>query len=258
MNHRYFLPTEGNMNGKRLQSETFFGRMLSVTVWPTENRNMNFTGISRMSPGAHQKQIETMSEKFYIFYDGFVAFMKKLLKNKATKQKALNWFRLLINLNTDYFKMMPQFATLTSKSVFLNAIAIFLELAAPFMSKLDKFTTSFSKIDPLYCACEDLLQLSNCDKLNSDQIEEVKVPDSEFNFITECFFITHTLIRIGYKKNIKTYNQACEQAQAAAATMDSKTIEPAFNQVFSMEVHLFSKKYTSKLFQFLSFSSFYF
>jgi hypothetical protein len=28
-------------------------------------------------------------------------------------------------------------------------------------------------------------------------------------------------------------------------------IEPAFNKVFSMEVHIFAKKYSSSLFQFL-------
>lgn len=97
--------------------------------------------------------------------------------------------------------------------------------------------------------------MSNCDKLNSEQIEEVKVEDDhEFNFITECFFITHTLIKIGYKEMVRLYNQTAEQAQASARTMDMKMIEPAFNKVFSMEVHLFAKKYSAALFQFLDFS----
>lgn len=138
------------MNGKILQTSTFFGRMLSITVWPMDNQNMYFEGIARMRPGGHKKQVETLSEKFYAFYNGFVAFMKKLLKNKAAKQKALEWFRQLINLNTDYFKMMPNPATLTSQSLFLNAIAIFLELSLPFISKLEKIEGSFGKIDPLY------------------------------------------------------------------------------------------------------------
>lgn len=257
--HEYFLPTDGNLTGKRLQTETFFGRMLSVTVWPTENRNNFFGGAARMSPGAHIKAVETMSEKFYSFYEGFVTFMKKLLKNKATKNKVLEWFRLLINLNTDYFKMMPQFANLTPKSVFLNALAIFLELSAPFVSKLEKFQDNFRKINPLYCATEKYLNLGNCDKINSHQIEETKVDDDqEFNFITECFFITHTIIKIAYKKVIKQYNQACEQAQAAGSSMNIPELDAALNQVFCMEVHLFAKEYKAKLFQFLAFSSYYF
>jgi hypothetical protein len=111
---------------------------------------MHFEGIARMRTGSHKKQVENLSEKFYYFYDGFVTLMKKLLKNKAAKAKALEWFRQLINLNTDYFKMMPNPMTLTSKSLFLNAIAIFLELSLPFVSKLEKTENSFGKIDPLY------------------------------------------------------------------------------------------------------------
>lgn len=149
------------MTGKRLQTETFFGRMLSVTVWPTENKNNYFSNAAKMSSGAHIKAVETMSEKFYSFYEGFVTFMKKLLKNKTAKEKTLQWFRLLINLNTDYFKMMPQLANLTSKAVFLNALAIFLELSAPFVIKLEKFQDNFKKIDPLYCATEKYLNLGN-------------------------------------------------------------------------------------------------
>ena len=138
------------MTGKRLQTDTFFGRMLSITIWPSENLKKNFEGLTRMSQSAYRKSVENMSEKFYAFYNGFVLFMKKLLKNKNTKEKVLNWFRLLVNLNTDYFKMMPQMATLSSKGLFLNAIAIFLELSFPFTSKLSKFQDNFEKIDPLY------------------------------------------------------------------------------------------------------------
>jgi hypothetical protein len=148
--HEYFIPQSQEMTGKELQFSTIFGRMLSVTVWPTENQNMQFQGLSKTSPGGHQKMKDNVSQKFYAFYDSFVTMMKKMLKNKAVKDKVLQWFRTLINLNTEYFKMMPQMVKLSSKGCFINALSIFLELCAPFTSKLDKYHANFEKVDPLY------------------------------------------------------------------------------------------------------------
>lgn len=183
---KYFIPDDEGLTGKKLQYNTIFGRMLSITIWPTENRKINFEGVARMSPGAHQKAVENNSEKFYAFYNSFQAMLKKLLKNKNTKDKTLQWFRTLINLNTDYFKMMPSFGKLSSKGCFLNTLALFLELCAPFTAKLSKYYENFEKINPLYCATEAYLKLGHCDKLNTEQLEEVKVDEEEgFNFMTE-------------------------------------------------------------------------
>jgi hypothetical protein len=87
----------------------------------------------------------------------------------------------------------------------------------------------------------------------------VKVDDEqEFHFITECFFITHTLIKISFKKVIKMYDSACKQANDAFMTRDPGLIQKAGNQVFTMETHMFNKEFVGKLFSFLNFSSFYF
>lgn len=114
-----------------------------------------------MQPGVHRKEVENNSQKFYMFYDSFQTLIKKLLKNKSIKDKVLQWFRTLINLNTDYFKMMPNFGTLSTKGCFLNALAIFLELCAPFTAKLGKYFDNFDKIDPHYCATNKFLNLEN-------------------------------------------------------------------------------------------------
>lgn len=44
VNSEYFLPAPEGLTGKKLQYNTIFGRMLSVTVWPTENSTQIFKG----------------------------------------------------------------------------------------------------------------------------------------------------------------------------------------------------------------------
>lgn len=89
--------------------------MLSVTMWPTESKRKHFEGAAKMSPGVHQKAVDNNSQKFYIFYDCFTTLIKKCMKNKNVKSRCLQWFRTMININKDYFKMMPNFGTLTTK-----------------------------------------------------------------------------------------------------------------------------------------------
>jgi len=192
VNSEYFLPNNPNMTGKQLQSNTTFGKMLSVTIWPTDNPGHHFPGAATMSPGVHTKSIENMSKKFQDFYECFQGLLKKLLKNKDVKDRVLDWFRKLVNLNTDYFKMMPNTMILSSKGLLLNSLAVLLEMCAPFTMKTSKYYDMFDKINPLYAATNEFLKLDSVEKFNSHQIEEVKVDTDEgFNFVTEWFFITH-------------------------------------------------------------------
>lgn len=208
VNHQYFLPEIEKLNGKSLQYSTIFGRMLSITVWPTENPECYFQGLAKSSQGAHKKMVDNLSNQFYGFYDNLQNFIKKLLKNKNIKDRVMMWFRSLINFNVEYFKMMPKFAILSSKGLFLNWLALFLELCDPFTSKPNKFYDMFEKVDSHYWATEKHLKLGQIDRIWNEELEEVKVDDEEFNFITEWFFITHILCKISFKKVVNQYNDA--------------------------------------------------
>lgn len=129
--------------------------------------------------------------------------------------------------------MMPNFSQLSSKGVFLNSLAIFLELCDPFTGKVSKYYQTFDKIDPHYCATDKYLSLSHIDKIWNEPLEEVKVDESEeFNFMTECFFITHTLIKISFKKVIDKYNEACKSAHKAIMSRDPVMLEKGLSHVY--------------------------
>lgn len=73
VNSELFLPLENvQLNGRQFQNKTLFGRMLTITVWPTDNPGNHFEGILKMTQGSKQRQIENMSQKFYDFYNEFV------------------------------------------------------------------------------------------------------------------------------------------------------------------------------------------
>ena len=156
--------------------------------------------------------------------------------------------------------MMPNpMAPLSSKGLFFNALAVFLELSDPFTSRPKKFIDSFSKIDAHYWATNDYLHLKDVDKLSQNEIEEYKVEDKEnFHFITEVFFITHSLIKLSFKKVMKEYQNTAQNVNASIGAKDMAGVERNLSILFSMEVHMFSKQVQIKLFQFLSYSSIYF
>ena len=259
VNHKYFLPDIENLNGKQLQYTTIFGRMLSVTVWPADNPGPFFPGLLRSRKGTHKKMVDNVSDQFYKFYDNLQNFIKKLLKNKDTKERVMIWFRTLINLNKEYFKMRPKHQALSSKGLFFNSLALFLELWDPFTNDPSKYYEAFEKVNPYYWATDKYLSLSHIDKIWNEQLEEVKVDDEEeFNFITECFFITHVLIKLSYKKVVYQYNDILKIAQKYIDSKDNEKIEKLLDIVYWMDVHLFDKRFKNKLFQFLSFSSIYF
>jgi hypothetical protein len=115
-------------NGKQLQTDTLFGRMLSVTVFPLENRNKFFHVTRTTGESQLRIQKEELSNRFYSFYDCFQNLLKKMLKNKTTKDKVLVWMRTLVNLNVEYIKMFPNQHISSSQGMLLNVLAIFLEL----------------------------------------------------------------------------------------------------------------------------------
>ena len=70
------LPQE-KLNGKSLQQETIFGRMLSITWWPSDNsEHKTFQGVSKMRPDEHSRLIKTTADNFYEFYGSFQSLLK--------------------------------------------------------------------------------------------------------------------------------------------------------------------------------------
>lgn len=73
VNSELFLPLENvQLNGRQFQNKTLFGRMLTITVWPTDNPGNHFDCILKTFPGVKQSKPENMSQEFYHFYNEFV------------------------------------------------------------------------------------------------------------------------------------------------------------------------------------------
>ena len=259
INHKYFLPEKKNLNGKQFQYSTIFGRMFSVTVWPTENPQAFYDYfISIIDPNKRKNIVNTISDQFNSFYTTFYSFIKDLLKNKETKDNTIMWFRTLINLNKDYFKMKPNYDTLSSKGLFINWLSLFLEFCDPFSSKPSKYYETFEKINTHYWATDKYLSLTKIDKICGDELEEVKADDEDFNFVTEWFFITHVLINLSFKKVIKAYDTESLIVALALKLGSLSLIDKVTWSINSMDSHLLAKNFSTKLLQFLSFSSVYF
>ena len=77
INSPYFMPPQEKLTGKNLQQDTIFGRMLSITWWPSENsEHTTFQGVSKMRPDGHSRLIKTAADNFYVFYGSFQSLLK--------------------------------------------------------------------------------------------------------------------------------------------------------------------------------------
>lgn len=130
----------------------------------------------------------------------------------------------------------------------------------PFTSKMGKFFDNFSKIDPLYCSTDAFLRYSKFDKIALPQDgEEVKLDEDEgFNFITECFFITHALVKLSFKQAVRYYDTIKQKLLLAAIANKRDQYLEILKFQTCLDVHLCAKRLRRSLLHFLSFSSVYF
>ena len=156
----FFPPANKAMDGRSLQANSLFGRILSVTAWPTDNpwiREDRLGNLLKTSEGGLSKLTDNMATEFHSLIDSLSKFIKKLMKTAETKKKILLWLRTIIKLNLDYHKMQPNIQAISSVGFIIMLESLLMELCYPFTKKLQDYPKFFAKMQTEYCDSPDTI-----------------------------------------------------------------------------------------------------
>ncbi|CAF0817504.1 unnamed protein product [Brachionus calyciflorus] len=233
--------------GRLWQTTTLIGKLLTPNVLPLEHFKsqsmfsepqhqfryfLNPTGITRQDvdiaeKNMHQSQSLINRELNSFFYEHLIRSSNLKTRNlwlkwvskciQDNKNKSQEWS----NLNQNPLNMFLNQNMYASEGFFLNILEIFLIYSEPFLA--DKFdqTNKLFKINYNYPNAEikqkNLSLLDSETKLIPNSSQGSSVENSNFNFITQCFYYTHYLIRLSYlslyQKLIKLKNELAKWQQ---------------------------------------------
>jgi ubiquitin conjugation factor E4 A len=223
VNSMYWTPQGPNCNGKSFETKTILGRVLRPSSVPnsphkpSEHFPLDATLLQRE---AVEGQFSVQADQDAHIDQIHKVFCRLLRAGQEIKSAVIRWLVQCLEANKDRGKMMARMqpvmdtsmSTCASDGFFLNLCWIMLKLAAPFAKQDAPLIRS---IDPLYClvkASESVdaqLDFRSETRMSPQDPEEGDLqptrPETEFNFITQCFFLTHTTLTLGLSQIIQRF-----------------------------------------------------
>lgn len=127
------------------------------------------------------------------------------LKNDACKKRFIEWATAAVNLNLEYFKMMPDVKVLCSPGFTVNCAHLFLSLAYGFTKDSSKYLSRYETLDTRFI--EDHLNFKNLEKLGPAGNEETKEePATSYSFLNECYFLTCSFVSLAFGTDCEIKN----------------------------------------------------
>ncbi|XP_076286750.1 ubiquitination factor E4A isoform X2 [Lasioglossum baleicum] len=209
----------------RAYADTLFGALFSLSCLPKSKDEpfylfeKSFQQTSSAIERTIWTALDVLSESLW------KVFHSLLLLSHEIRHLTLEWIGNCLRLNASRGKLwntqndVDLTSTLTvSDGFMLNLGCVLLRLCQPFC--IQENQTKVPKIDPTYCAAESNENESSNDTIHLKGLssETCLIPTSEdgarpvakkFSFTTECFFLTHRALDLGYRvvldKLIRTY-----------------------------------------------------
>ncbi|THG98805.1 hypothetical protein EW026_g3438 [Hermanssonia centrifuga] len=145
----------------------------------------------------------------------FQIFNALVRASAEAREAVLQYFASAVSLNVKRAGMQVQPETVATDSYMVNLQAVLLRFCEPF---IDANYTKLDRIDPLYYARSDRIELKDETRINADSNEaeqwrqQNEAPHgSPPNFISEIFYLTLAMNHYGYQKTITTYEELARQ-----------------------------------------------
>lgn len=262
-----FVPDSENYQnrGRLWQTSTLIGKILSPNVLPLEKyKFQNLVAEPQhqfryfLTPGQMTRQDVEINEKNMhmaqqiinkeinrFFYDHLI----KTNSNAKIRNIWLKWVGKCMSDNksksqewTNYNQNpMSMFSNQTTPSdgFFMNLLDIFLTYSMPFCANKTTQTSKLTKVNPYYASSDAKLKSTTILDSETKFIPSRSVSidiESNFNFITECFYYTHNLIRLSYlslyQKLMKLNNELSKWQQTYQDLAQSN--DPQMNRIKTM------------------------
>ncbi|KAH9157617.1 hypothetical protein AeRB84_000553 [Aphanomyces euteiches] len=203
------------LNGRRLQDATALGILLRYSSdSPDPAIKDMFSNITKRSRIDVNKSIDSLRTKMSLLHDLVTDIFRSLLKaGPHSKERVLQWQRMLeqaLVVNIEGAKENPNPALISTAGMLINLNVVLLRLCGPFLPP----STKHSLIDPTYLTVrpntlfpEDTTKLvpsTNQPLANSKSL-------TDFNFITQCFYLTVRATHLGPVSTIGKYMRLMRQ-----------------------------------------------
>lgn len=223
--HPSFLPHV--TTGRQLERSSMLGPYLALS--PRGNPDLNDIR-TRTAPDVDRTVSALRAEFGSLLTTPLANIFGNLVKVKESRERTLEYLSRVVKLNMSRRKMQFDPMSCSSDDYFINLSLCVLSLCKPIVTaKVKKFDTL--AIDYVLGGPTARVDYTDVTRLaaTSKQVADEKREDGkEFNFNTECMFVTLEVNHIGIIRTLKHYVEMMQQAQRMQQHLS--TMQPANQQ----------------------------
>lgn len=192
-------------------SVTLLGAIFNINILPKTPSGKCEHFHDPVSKVAVETTEGILWDKVNLITENLHSFILTLLKTGPNvKEKTLKWLGHCLQQNSDREKLIsqappelnPASYTSTTDGFMIQFSNVLVRLCQPFCSE-----TKILKVDPTYCAVPNdklsekqihLADMAETTCLVPNENSEPRLMAESFNFISECFYLAHRAIHLGY------------------------------------------------------------
>lgn len=278
----YWLP-KGVPNSRVLMAKSTLGALLSVGA---SSADPVFQGVLQHRG---QQDVEAEVVRMRTGFASYQALCAQLFKNGVRdsfiRESLLQWLALFINGNTVRRRQQWHPLETSTDALFWNVIHVCLQLSAPIIRKHTRADLEKVNMQYLLQAQGVANQRTEYDSITRVQatLADVKAmraalpkpllltpgvpPYSPFNFVTECFFLTHAVLHEGLGSIVRQYGELMQEISRKSRSLQSmdpsaimhQQVQAELDQLFAMNlairVHLQDPQLTADVIAFFEWTA---
>lgn len=278
----YWLP-KGVPNSRMLMAKSTLGALLSVGA---SSADPAFQGVLQQKG---QQELEADIVRMRTGFASYQSLCSQLFKNGVrdafVRESLLQWLALFINGNTVRRRQQWHPLECSTDALFWNVIHVCLQLSAPIIRKAGKADLEKVNMHFLLQAQGVPNQRTEYDSITRIQatLADVKAmraalpkpllltpgvaPYSPFNFVTECFFLTHAVLHEGLGSIVRQYGDLMQEISRKSRSLQSMDpsalmhgqVQSELNELFAMNlairVHLQDPQLTNDVIAFFEWTA---
>ncbi|EFC48330.1 ubiquitin-protein ligase [Naegleria gruberi] len=267
VNHPLFLPRR--KNGNSVEFETILGPLFKITAYydqPKVGEQYFRNDIERLTNQDVANIKDQIRSKINMYHTSLQQIFMNLLKPKETRDKTIEWLSLSVDYNSARAKMQADPHVISTEGFMTNLCAILLKLSQPFTKIEDSKIPATAKIQVDYPMMNKDVNFKSDARFNMAEKESEEYyktkPNTDFSFVSSCFFLTYRALHLGYLVTQEKYQNAIKRLQdvqrhygATPSPEVRKEIDLYYIIRWTAETHLFDQNLLEAMLDYYRFCS---
>lgn len=209
----FLLLPGATKTGASSQQSTALGLMLKFTSESNDPAIIQmFSNITTRTKPDVESSIKSLRNKCNMLQNLVTDLVRLLLKAGGTaRQRVLDWLNEVMSVNAERAKENPNRTIVSSSGMFANLTVVLLHLCEPFFDP-NSSKAKLIQLDFVQSTAMDSFYPSDTTRLiHDDNRTATERIAKEYNFITQCFFITARAIHLGPISSMRQYSHLMQQ-----------------------------------------------